>query len=173
MTRFRWPLVVLCALLVAEAASVTAQVSPKADDLIGTWELISTKNAKTGAVAPLPSTSWIQFTRSHWMVLTMAPGRKVTPAAEFDKLSADAKIRTNYARVWNEKNQQIFAARGGTYKLAGDKLHHPATIAIYSNIINVDRVLKITRLDKTTLVAQTEYPDDPTLSDELTYRRID
>ena len=27
--------------------------------------------------------------------------------------------------------------------------------------------------NKTTLMAQTEYPDDPTATDEITYRRID
>ena len=88
-------------------------------------------------------------------------------------MSADARMKTNYARIWDEKNQQTFAARGGTYSLVGDKLHHPATMAIYSHIIGVDRVLKIARLDKTTLVAETEYPDDPTERSELTYRRID
>ncbi|MDO8795626.1 MAG: hypothetical protein Q7J25_13515 [Vicinamibacterales bacterium] len=157
----------------AEAGWVTAQVAPKADDVVGTWELVSTKNLKTAAVVPSTGASWIQFTRSHWTVLSMTAGRKVIPTAEFDKLSSDSKVKTNYARIWNEKNDQIFAARGGTYRLVGDKLHHPATIAIYTNIIGVDRVLKITRLDKTTLVAQTEYPDDPTVNNELTYRRID
>jgi len=43
---------------------------------------------------------------------------------------------------------------------------------IFNNIIGFDRVLKITRLDKTTLVVQTEYPDGLTVNDELTYRRI-
>lgn len=103
----------------------------------------------------------------------MSSGRKVIPTAEFDKLPPDAKVKTNYARVWNEKNEQIFAARGGTYRLIGDKLHQPATVALYTNIIGVDRVLKITRLDKTILVVQTEWPDSPTTTNELTYRRLD
>ena len=40
-------------------------------------------------------------------------------------------------------------------------------------IIGVDRVLKIVRLDTSTLVAQTEYPDNLALSRELTFRRLD
>ena len=173
MARSRWHLALACAAVVAQVASAPAQVAPKADDLVGTWELAGTKNMKTGAVIPNTGTTWMQFTKSHWMVLTMASGRKVTPTAEFDKLSPDAKVKVNYSRIWNEKNEQIFAARGGTYRLVGDRLHQPATIAIYANIIGVDRVLKITRLDKTTLVAQTEFSNNPTSNNEVTYRRID
>ena len=172
MTRLRW-LAVACAVCLTDAGSIAAQGAPKADDLVGTWELVSTKNVKTGAAVPSTGTEWIQFTRSHWMLLNMASGRRVITNAEFEKLSPDAKVKTNYARIWNEKNDQIFAARGGTYRLVGDELHHPATIAIYAHIIGVDRVLKITRLDKATLVAQTEYPDDPALNNEVAYRRVD
>jgi hypothetical protein len=103
----------------------------------------------------------------------MEGGRKVTSPAAFDKLSPEAKMKTNYARIWNDKDEQIFAARGGTYTLTGDELHLPVTIAVYAHIIGVDRVLKITRLDKTALVAVTKYPDDPTANVELTYRRVD
>jgi len=103
----------------------------------------------------------------------MDRGRSVVSSADFAKLSPEAKVKTNYARVWNEKNEQMFAARGGTYRLDGDKLHHTVTMSLYTSIIGVDRVLKIVRLDKSTLVAQTEYPDNPAISRELTFRRLD
>lgn len=173
MTKLRWFVAVACAVCLTGAGWIAAQGAPKAEDLVGTWELVSTKNIKTGGAVPSAGTEWIQFTKSHWMLLNTAPGRKGITNAEFDKLSAEAKVKTNYARIWNEKNEQIFAARGGTYRLVGDKLHHVATIAIYAHIIGVDRVLKIVRLDKSTLVAQTEYPDDPAVHNEVTYRRID
>ena len=163
----------LIGLTVATQRPTAAQVSLKGDDLVGTWELVSTQDMKTGVVTKTTGTAWLQFTRSHWTIVDMGAGRTVTATAEFDKLSRDAQVKTNYARIWNDKNEQIFAARGGTYTLVGDKLHHPATLAIYTNIIGIDRVLKITRLDKSTLIAQTEYPDDPTESSEVTYRRID
>ena len=152
---------------------LAAQNSPNAADLIGTWELVSVKDIKTGKTTRSTGTAWMQFTKSHWTVLDMDAGRKVVSNAEFDKLSTEAKVKINYARIWNEKNEQIFAARGGTYSLTGDRLHQPATIAIYTHIIGVDRVLRISRLDKTTLVAQTEFPDDPEAHVEFTYRRID
>jgi len=103
----------------------------------------------------------------------MDRGRSVVSSADFAKLSPEEKVKTNYTRVWNEKNEQVFAVRGGTYRLDGDKLHHTATMALYTQLIGVDRVLKIVRLDKSTMVAQTEYPDNPALSRELTFRRLD
>jgi len=173
MTKFRWPLIVVCTLFAAEAASVSAQVSPKADDLVGTWELVSTKNGKTGAVAKETRTSWMLFTRSHWVVMSMAPGRDRTSTAEYDKLSHDAQVKMDYARVWNEKGEQVFLSRSGTYTLAGDRLHQTAVMATYTELIGVDRVLRIIKVDKTTLVVQTESPGSPASGNEQTYRRID
>src|SRR5262245_42328645 len=172
MVRRRRILGLACAVLLSQMGALSGQAVPNAQDLVGTWELVSYKNLKTGAVTRNAGTAWMQFSRSHWTVIDMDAGRKVTTNAEFDKLTPEAKIKTNYARIWNDKNEQVFAARGGTYTLVGDKLHHPAVVAIYTNLIGVDRVLKIVRLDKTSLIAQTEYPDDPS-TDELTFRRID
>jgi hypothetical protein len=115
----------------------------------------------------------MQLTRSLWIVIAMDRSRSVVSSADFAKLSPQEKVKTNYVRVWNKKNEQMFAARGGTYRLDGDKLHHTVTMALYTQLIGVDRVLKIVRLDTSTLVAQTEYPDNPALSRELTFRRLD
>jgi hypothetical protein len=173
MTAFRWKIVLISAVFLVGAGRLSAQAPPKADDLFGTWQLVSSKDLQTGDVTQSTNTSWILFTKSHWIVLVIEPGRKVVTPAEFEKLSADEKVKANYARLWNEKNEQIFQARGGSYRLDGDKLHHTATIAIQTYIIGIDRVLKIIKLDKTTLIAQTEFPDVPNLRKELTYRRLD
>ena len=165
--------IVCLVLLLMVSWPLAAQQPPSAANLVGTWELVALKNVKTGKTERIEGTTWMQFTKSHWTVLSMDAGRKVISNTDFDKLSPEAKVKTNYARIWNEKNDQVFAARGGTYTLAGDRLHQPATMAIYTHIIGVDRVLRISRLDKTTLVAQTEYPDDPAAHVELTYGRID
>jgi len=37
-------------------------------------------------------------------------GRIVVSPTDFEKLSYEGEIKTNYAHVWNEKNEQIFAA---------------------------------------------------------------
>jgi hypothetical protein len=180
MTNARWFLIamLLTCTLVTGINCATAQVVVKAEDLLGTWELVSAKDLKTGADVPgLDGAStalyWMQLTRSHWMIIAVDRNRSVVSGADFAKLSPEEKVKTNYARVWNEKNEQVFAARGGTYRLDGDKLHHTVTMSLYTSIIGVDRVLKIVHLDTSTLIAQTEYPDNPALSRELTFRRLD
>ncbi len=173
MMAFRRKILLISAVFMAGAGRPSAQTPPKADDLLGTWQLVSSKDLQTGVIMQSTNTSWIQFTKSHWIVLVMEPGRKVITSAEFEKLSADEKAKANYALLWNKENEQIFQARGGNYRLNGDKLHHTATIAIQTGILGIDRVLKIIRLDKTTLVAQTDFPDVPNLRKELTYHRLD
>jgi len=171
MKNSRWSIVVaLIALTLTGANLATAQVVVKAEDPIGTWELVSTKDWKTGtANYGIYDTStaiqWMQFTRSHWMFIAMVRDRS--------KMSSGDTVKDNYAKVWNEKNEQIFGAICGTYSLNGDKLHIPAMLALSPSVIGVDRVLKIVRLDKSTMAARMEYPDTPTRTWELTFRRID
>ena len=74
------------------------------------------------------------------------------------KLSPEEKHKTNYARVWDEKNQQVFTARAGTYTIVGDKLHQTPMIALATGQLGADRVQKIIRLDKDTMVTQTDDP---------------
>src|SRR3954454_7813720 len=101
------------------------QVAVKAEDVIGAWELVSTKDSKTGAIVSDASNRLEQmlFTRSHWSILSMRRDRAIVNTADFAKLSPEEKHKTNYALIWNDKEQQVFAARGGTYTLSGDKLH--------------------------------------------------
>ena len=179
MTNARWFLiaVLLTCTLVTGINCATAQVVVKAEDLLGTWELVSTKDLKTGnAVLGMGDAStglwWWQFTRSHYMLIAMERGRSVMNPADFAKLSPEEKVKTNYARVWNEKNEQIFAANGGTYTVEGDKIHQTPTIALATYIIGVDSVVKVTRLDKSTVVVQYEFPlVNPTTTRESTFRR--
>src|SRR5215471_9565187 len=181
MTNARWSIaVVLIALILLTGINfAAAQVVVKVEDLLGTWEVVSTKDLKTGAAVygiedASTGVQWMLLTRSHYMFIAMERGRSVTNSADFAKLSPEEKIKTNYARVWNEKNQQIFVANGGTYTVEGDTIHQKFTIALSTSVIGVDRVLKITHLDKSTMVAQVPAPPkNPTTTREVTYRRIE
>jgi hypothetical protein len=170
---------VLLALTLTAVNVATAQVVVKVEDLIGTWELVSTKDLKTGAAVygiedASTGMQWLQFTRSHYMLIAMDRGRSVMSSADFAKLSPEEKVKTNYARVWNEKNEQLFGANGGTYSVEGDTIHEKPTMSLYTGLIGTDRVLKITRLDKSTMIAQLAWPPgNPTTTRELTYRRIE
>ena len=71
MTNARWSIaaVFIALTLLTGINFAIAQVAVKADDLIGTWELVSTKDLKTGAAVSGPegastAIQWMQFTRS-------------------------------------------------------------------------------------------------------------
>lgn len=169
---------ILCAFVSFTLASATHGAPPaahQAAELVGVWEMQSGKDLKSGqAFASSDALWWFQFTRSHWMALQMARERKSPmPREAFEKLSSEEKVKANYSRIWDEKGQQVFAARGGTYSVEGDKLHQRATIAMYSEIIGIDRVLRLVRLDKDTLVVRTEFADQPDTQQEWTFRRIE
>src|SRR6266702_4730682 len=83
---------VLLALTLTAVNFATAQVVVKVEDLVGTWELVSTKDLKTGAAVygiedASTGIQWMQFTRSHYMFVAMERGRSVTNPADFAKLS--------------------------------------------------------------------------------------
>lgn len=172
MTRSYWAKSVSYAALFATPMLLGAQQAPKAADLRGTWELVSTKDLKTGAVTPRDGVEWMQLTNSHFTVVGMDNGRPNVSGAKYDSLSAADKINADHARVFNDKGEQVFAARGGTWRLAGDELHETAMMAIQATLIGVDRVMKIVRVDNKNLVLSAPgFRTSDTY--ELTYRRID
>ncbi|HYU51338.1 MAG TPA: hypothetical protein VEK37_00265 [Gemmatimonadaceae bacterium] len=152
---------------------LAAQGTPRSADLRGTWELVSTKDLKSGTVTPAPRTEWMQFTRTHFSVTAMSPGRKTVASAQYDSLSPEGKVKVDYSRVFDDKGNQVFAARAGTWRLVGNQLHQTASMAIFAQIIGIDRSLKITKLSKTSLVVEAPGFTSPDLLTELTYRRID
>ncbi|HEY3113898.1 MAG TPA: hypothetical protein VGJ62_09455 [Gemmatimonadaceae bacterium] len=155
------------------AGMLAAQSTPRSIDLRGTWELVSSKDLKTGTVTPAERTEWMQFTRAHFSVTAMYPGRKSVTPAQYESLSPEERVKVDYSRVFDAKGNQVFAARAGTWRLVGKQLHQTASMAIYAPIIGIDRALKITRLNKTSLVLEAPGFTSPDLSTELTYRRID
>jgi hypothetical protein len=173
MTRSYWTKAVSCAVLFAAPIFLGAQKAPKAEDVRGTWQLVVIKNLKTGAVSQRNGTEWMQFTKSHFTVVGMNDGRPSVSAAKYDSLSAADKVSADYARVFDGKGGQVFIARGGTWRLAGNVLHETPVMAIYAPRIGVDEALKIVRLDNRNLVVQVDRRPPTTDPYELTYRRID
>jgi len=167
---------VFATVVISVACHAAWSAAPKVADIVGVWELTAAKDLKSGTVWATDQDAlwWFQFTRSHWMALQTVRERAPLPSREaFDKMSADEKMKASYLRVWNEQGQQVFAARGGSYTLKGDELHQVASIAMFAEIVGVDRVLRIVRLDEKTLVVRTEFPDQPEVQNEWTFRRIE
>ena len=173
MTRTHRVLTVGCATLFATPIFLGAQNAPKAEDLRGTWQVVSSKNLKTGEVTQRDGTEWMQLTRSHFTVVGMNNGRPAFNEAKYDSLSAADKIKIDHDRVFRDDGSQIFVARGGTWRLAGNELHETPVMAIYAPIIGTDQVLKIVRLDGRSLVVQLTPPATTGTVFEVTYRRVD
>jgi hypothetical protein len=173
MTRSHWAKAVSCAALFATPILLVAQKTPKAEDLQGTWQLVVIKNLKTGEVTQRNGTEWMQFTKSRFTVVGMDNGRPAVSEAKYDSLSAADKISADHARVFKDNGDQVFVARGGTWRVAGSVLHETPVMAIYAPIIGVDFALKVMRLDNRNLVVQTTRRARSTDTYELTYRRID
>ena len=151
-----------------------AQNTIKPSDLAGTWEEVASKNLKTGAVDSLVShgVNWVQFTNSHWMTIEMKMGRKAVSAADFGKLSPQEQIKVNYAKVWDDKNAQIFAARGGTYRLEGNLLRTTRSIALQPTTIGLNETFTVVRFDRNAITLRTT-PDGDGVAYELTLRRLE
>ena len=173
MTKSHWAKSGSCAALFAIPILLGAQKTPKAEDLQGTWQLVVIKNLKTGAVTQRNGTEWMQFTKSHFTAVGMDDGRPVVSPAKYDSLSAADKTHADYARVFKDNGDQVFVARGGKWRLAGNVLHETPVMAIYAPIIGVDQALKIVRLDNRNLVVQNATRPRSTDAYELMYRRID
>ena len=173
MTRTHWAIAVSCAALFATPMLLGAQKAPRAGDLRGTWQVVSSKDLKTGKVYPRDGTEWMQLTKSHFTVVGMNNGRPATSAAKYDSLSAADKIKTDHDRVFRDDGSQVFVARGGTWKLVGNELHETPVMAIYSPIIGTDQVLTIVRLEGKNLVVRLTPPATTGTVYEATYRRVD
>jgi hypothetical protein len=172
MRRTHRIIAVSCAALFATPMLLGAQKAPKLADLLGTWQVVSTKNLKTGEVTPRDGTEWLQLTKTHFTIIGMDNGRATVSPAKYDSLSAADKIKADHDRVFKDDGAQVFVARGGTWKLVGNEMHGTPVMAIYSPIIGTEQVLKIVRIDKENLVVQFT-PRSVTTTYEMTYRRLD
>ena len=154
-------------------SAIHAQKTIKPSDLAGTWEEVALKNLKTGTVDSLVlhGVNWVQFTNSRWMTIEMEKGRKAVSAADFAKLSPQEQVKVNYAKVWDDKNEQVFAARGGTYRLDGNVLHTTRSIALQPASLGRSESFTVVRFDRNTITVRIP-PDSEGVTHELTLRRL-
>src|SRR5690348_6890703 len=114
------------AVIIAATSSlgVSERTSSPAEDLLGTWEEVSIKNMKTGAVDTVSNhrINWSSYTRSHIFYAAMPRDRQRTDPADFGKMTETEKMKVRYGWVWNEKGQGIFNSFGSSYSWRGDTL---------------------------------------------------
>ena len=170
----RWLTASLLTIASLTPFATEAQGAIKPSDLIGTWEGVTSTNLKTGAVDSLArqGVNWVQYSSSRWMIISMKNGRKVVSDADFGSLSPQEQMKVNYAKVWNDENEQLFAARGGTYRLEGNVLHTTRSIALQPASVGQNEAFTVVRLDRNTMTYRTTPGSDGAVY-EVVLRRLD
>jgi hypothetical protein len=170
----RWLTASLLTIASLTPSTTRAQKAITPSDLTGTWEFVASKNLATGTVDTLANhgVNWVQYTNSHWMIIQMENGRKVVADADFAKLSPQEQMKVNYAKVWNDKGDQIFAARGGTYRLQGNVVHTTRSLGLQPTFIGLNEAYTVVRFDRKTMTVRTT-PGGDGIAYEISLRRID
>jgi hypothetical protein len=168
---------VLGAVVVVTATSalrVSGRAVSPADDLLGTWEEVSIKNMKTGAIDTVINhrVNWSAYTRSHIFYAAMPKERPSTDPADFGKLSDTEKMKIRYGWVWNDKGQGIFNSFGASYTWSGDTLTYNMEVVRNPSDVNHPIRERVVRVDRKTLIIHT-LPDANGNWREETWRRLD
>jgi hypothetical protein len=130
------------------------QPSIRVDDLIGTWELVSVKDLKTGAIDTVQTHErlWLQLTKSHWTYPWMDLDRKVITPEELIQFPHDRQVQENYAKVWDLDGRHRFWGAGGQYRLEGNRFVYTNDVSIEPYMLGRTGVEVIARVDATTYI---------------------
>jgi hypothetical protein len=145
-------------------------------DLVGTWQLVETRNPKTGEVQQVTQarTNWFRLSDSTWTYLTMDKGRPIVTPQELSAMSPADRMAANYAKIWNETGGNRFFGSAGTYRVKGD------TITFVRRVISLEPYMVrlnetsevITRLDREMYITRSA-PDASGVVREFVSRRVD
>ncbi len=144
-------------------------------DLRGNWQVMSTLNTATGEADEVAQhrTNWFHVTDTHWTYVWMEKGRAVATPDEFASLAPEEQVSARYAKIWNDRNQPVFWASGGTYRIEDQAfVVEPRVMSIEPWMIGVEGEEPIARLDRTTYVYRSPPGADGSVV-ETTHRRID
>src|ERR1051326_8874859 len=83
---------------VTSSLGVSDRTSSPAEDLLGTWQEVSIKNMKTGAVDTVRNhrINWSSYTRSHIFYAAIGRERQRPDPAEFGKMTDAEKMKIRY-----------------------------------------------------------------------------
>jgi hypothetical protein len=174
MRRQRFGRTVAITLGVVLPGLAQAQVAPRAADLVGTWEATVSRNLSTAATDSVArhAVHWLQFSREHWTIIEMKRDRAVLSRTAQATLPPAEQHRANYAKVWNEQHEQVFAARGGRYRVDDGAVYLATAVALQPRNVGRTDTLAVVRLSGTQLVLRAG-PDGEGNRWEYWYRRID
>ena len=152
------------------------------EKLTGTWQIMTSKNLKTGEVDSIFKRRllWTQYTRAHWTYIYADSGRKEPTAAEFARLSPEARRKANYAKMFNESGQPgaatggwRFWSSGGNYWLDGNTFYYTNLLSIEPSQVEFGGIEQIISVNDSTYVYHSVPRDSTQPVREVTHRRLD
>ncbi len=155
--RRQWLSAVLaCGLVAGAVRPALAQGTINARDLVGTWQVMTARNLRTGEVDSLATYRlfWLHFTATRRFSIWADLDRDLMPDSVMLKLPAARRVQAGYDKIWNQAGEQRFAANAGPYTLAGNRLHYTYSLAMNTNPGDSNDY-RVVRLDRTSFVYQT------------------
>jgi len=157
-------------------ACAVSREAPSVDHqkFMGTWQIMTVKNLKTGEVDSISKrrTLWTQYTARTWTYVYLDTGRVGRKPADMARLSPEARWRENYSKMWDSAGQWRFWGSGGTYWFDGDRMFYTNLISIEPYQLQLGGVEKVLYVDDSAYAYQST-PDKDGVVREYTHRRLD
>jgi hypothetical protein len=147
---------------------------PAPDDLVGTWQWITSRNVKTGEVDSVikHQVAWVSYTKSHAFYLFMEKGRPSVSPADFAKLSPAEQMKARYNSIWGDKGQPLFGGWASSYTMKGDTLSYAREISENPGSVGQPYREILVRVDRSTVVFRS-IPVSGGAVREETWHRLD
>jgi hypothetical protein len=143
--------------------------------IIGNWQIMWRRDGKTGIMenVAIKKAEWVHVTENHWIHLWMTKDRKNVIPDDLAKLPAAQQVKERYAKIWDEKDQPVFDANAGTYRIENGKIIvAPMAFSLSPSLVGTGaHEIEIVTLDRHTFVARVA--SGPDKGTEETLRRID
>src|SRR5687768_11109128 len=142
----------LLLLLLLVPAETVAQVD--AAKLRGTWQVVSVRNLRTGAVDTISKRRLVltRYTDRYWTYTYMDLVRPTVTPDEFRKLTGAERVRADYGTVWDDAGVMRYWAAGGNYWLVGADRHYTNLVSIEPYQIHLGNVETVVQVDDDTYI---------------------
>jgi hypothetical protein len=159
-------------LLLLVPAEAVAQID--AAKLRGTWQVVSVRNLRTGAVDTISKRRLVltRYTDRYWSYTYMDLVRPTTSPDEFRRLTGEERVRADYGTVWDDAGVMRYWAAGGNYWLVGADRHYTNLVSIEPYQVSLGNVETVVQVDDHTYIYRSR-PDREGVQRETTQRRID
>ena len=160
-----WLAVLAVALVGTPPLAAQKRINP--DDLIGTWQLISRKNLRTGAVDSVATRrlAWEGFTRNTYHVFEMDLTPTGTTREELRTVSPQFERQRRFLEAAH------YVGRGGMYQLDGHEIHFRRVMSLDPNEIGTTPTAIVDSIIGNVMYRRT-VPDSTGLVTEQLYRRV-